>query len=127
MKLKAVLLSSLMALSLSALTVGETPKNVSISAESGGMVVDGSLWNSSTIKDNVFVMFYVDPDEKDVNEHYSQALKAEKEAERLSFKSIAVINLAATWNRTLLSSLFYKVNKRNIQTRFTSKTRLAFL
>jgi len=97
MTLKALLLSSLMALSLSALTVGEMPKNVSISGDDGGMVVDGSLWNSSTIKDKVFVMFYVDPDEKDVNEHYSQALKAEKEAKKLSFQSIAVINLAATW------------------------------
>jgi len=97
MKLKAILLSSLMAMSLSALSVGEIPKEVSISEDNGGMVVDGSLWNSSTIKDKVFVMFYVDPDEKDVNEHYSQALKVEKEAKRLSFQSIAIVNLAATW------------------------------
>ena len=97
MKLKALLISTIMTLSLSALTIGEVPKEASISGEDGGMVVDGSLWSSSTIKDKVTVMFYVDPDEKDVNEHYSQALKVEKEAKRLSFQSIAVINLAATW------------------------------
>ena len=97
MKLKAVLLSSLMALSLSALTIGEIPKSVSIKGDDGGMVLDGSEWDSSTIEDKVFVMFYVDPDEKDVNEHYSKALKAEKEASGLTFQSIAIINLAATW------------------------------
>ena len=97
MKLKVIVASMLITLSLSALSLGEVPKNVSIDGENGGMVLDGSKWQSSTIKDKVFVMFYVDPDEKDVNEHYSQALKVEKEAKRLSFQSIAIINLAATW------------------------------
>ncbi len=97
MKLKVIVTSILITLSLSALSVGEVPKSVSIEGENGGMVIDGSEWKSSTIKDKVFVMFYVDPDEKDINEHYSQALKAEKDAKRLSFQSIAIINLAATW------------------------------
>lgn len=97
MKLKLLLVSLLATLSLNAATIGEVPKSVTISNENGGYVEDGSAWNSSSIKDKVYVMFYVDPDEKDVNEHYSAALKAEKEASRLSFQSIAVINLAATW------------------------------
>ena len=97
MKLKIAILSTLITMSLSALTIGELPKDVTISGDDGGLVVDGSEWKSSSIKDNLFVMFYVDPDEKDVNEHYSQALKAKKETSHLHFKSIAVINLAATW------------------------------
>ena len=97
MKLKLLLISLLATLNLSAVTVGEIPKNVTIEEDNGGYVEDGSSWNSSRIKDKVYVMFYVDPDEKDVNEHYSAALKAEKKAKRLSFQSIAVINLAATW------------------------------
>ena len=97
MKLKLLLVALLATLNLNAATIGETPKPAEISGDNGGYVEDGSAWNSQSIKDKVFVMFYVDPDEKDVNEHYSAALKAEKEAKRLSFQSIAVINLAATW------------------------------
>ncbi len=97
MKLKLLLISLLATLNLSAATVGEIPKNTTISGDNGGFVEDGSAWNSSSIKDQVYVMFYVDPDEKDVNEHYSAVLKEEKKAKRLSFQSIAVINLAATW------------------------------
>jgi predicted transcriptional regulator len=97
MKIKTALLTLLLTLNLTALTVGETPKTVEISTANGGLVEDGSLWSSTTIKDKVFVMFYVDPDEKDVNEHYSQALKKAKDAKELDFQSIAIINLAATW------------------------------
>jgi hypothetical protein len=97
MKIKLLLASLLTTMSLSALTVGETPKNVTISTENGGNVADNTPWNSSTIKDKVFVMFYVDPDEKDVNEHYSKALKAKNYRANKNFASIAIVNMAATW------------------------------
>jgi len=96
-KFLLLLASLFVSLSLNAATIGEKPKNIIIAADEGGLVEDGSLWNSSTLKDKVHVMFYVDPDEKDVNEHYTQLLKIEKEEKRLSFQSIAIINLAATW------------------------------
>jgi len=96
MKLKAVVLSALLAVSLSALTVGEVPKTITISGDKGGLAKDGSEWSSSSIKDKVYVMFYVDPDEKDVNAHFSDALKAKK-YDRSRYGSLAVINLAATW------------------------------
>jgi predicted transcriptional regulator len=41
-------------------------------------------------------MFYVDPDEKDTNSHFSAALK-EKNYNRANYRSLAIINLAATW------------------------------
>lgn len=97
MKLKLLLVSLLATLNLNAATIGKIPQNITIENDNGGYVEDGSAWSSSSIKDKVYVMFYVDPDEKDVNEHYSAALKAEKEAKRLTFQSIAIINLAATW------------------------------
>ncbi len=97
MRIKATLTALLLTLNLSALTVGETPKQVIIEGDNGGLVKDGSAWNSNTLKGNVFVMFYVDPDEKDVNEHYTQALKKFKKENNLHFQSIAIINLAATW------------------------------
>ena len=96
MKLKLLLALLLAMLNLNALSVGETPKKVTISDANGGLVEDGALWDSATIKDKVLVMFYVDPDEKDVNDHFSQALK-ERDYDKTLFGSIAVINLAATW------------------------------
>ena len=96
MKLKTILLASILALNLSAITIGKTPKNVSISDDNGGLVKDGAEWNSSTLKNKVYVMFYVDPDVKDLNEDFSAALK-EKKYDRNNYGSLAIINLAATW------------------------------
>jgi len=97
MKLKLLLVALLATLNLNAATIGEVPTTVEIAEDNGGYVEDGSAWSSESMKDKVYVMFYVDPDEKSINEHYSAALKEEKKAKRLSFQSIAVINLAATW------------------------------
>jgi predicted transcriptional regulator len=97
MKKITLLGALLLALNLHALTLGEAPKNVVIEGENGGLVTDASAWNSSMLKDKVYVMFYVDPDEKDVNEHYSAALKAKEYSKKGAFGSIAIINLAATW------------------------------
>ena len=96
MKLTTLLTTTLLALNLSAITVGEVPKNVTIEGDKGGLVVDGGLWNSSSIKNKVLVMFYVDPDEKDTNSHFTKKLKEQK-YDRSKFGSIAVVNLAATW------------------------------
>ena len=96
MKIKTALLSALITLNLSAVTVGEVPSQVIIQNDDGGMVLDGSAWNSSTLQDKVYVMCYVDPDKKDTNSHFSKALK-EKKYDRSNYGSLAVINLAATW------------------------------
>jgi len=96
MKIKILLLSVLMALNLSAVTVGEVPSSIVIDGENGGMVQDGSAWSSSTVVDKVYVMFYVDPDEKDTNNEFSATLK-KKKYDRSDYGSLAVINLAATW------------------------------
>ena len=97
MKLKTIALSLLVTLSLSALTVGNTPNVVTIEGDNGGLVKeDGAAWHSTMLKDKVSVMFYVDPDEKDTNSHFSAALKKRK-YDRANFRSLAIINLAATW------------------------------
>ena len=96
MKLITIFLLLLAALNLHALTVGEIPKEVSLSGDNGGLASNGELWSSSSLKDKIFVMFYVDPDEKGVNEHYSKALKAKK-YNKNNFASIAIVNLDATW------------------------------
>jgi len=96
MKIKTIFLSTLISFNLWAITLGEVPKEVTIEGDKGGMVLDASAWNSSTIKDKVYVMFYVDPDEKDTNSEFSKRLK-EKKYSRANYGSLAVINLAATW------------------------------
>ena len=97
MKIKMGIVALLAVVNLFAITVGEKPKEVSISGENGGLVKDGGTWNSSMLKEKVYVMFYVDPDEKDVNEHFTQALKKKEYRKKGAYGSIAIINLAATW------------------------------
>jgi len=92
-------------LSTFAITVGEVPKEVTIENEQGGLL-NGTAWNSTTVKEKIHVMFYVDPDEKDTNNEFSEALKA-KGYDRSKFASIAIVNLEATWlpNFAIESSL----------------------
>ncbi len=97
MKLAVGFVALMTTLNLFALTIGEKPKEATIEKENGGYVKDGSAWNSNSIKEKVYVMFYVDPDKKNVNEVFSQALKKKEYRKKGAYGSIAVVNLAATW------------------------------
>jgi len=112
MKIKLGLVALLATLNLWAVTVGEKPKEVVITGDNGGMAKDGAAWNSSSIKDKVYVMFYVDPDEKDLNEHFSDALKAKKYREKGDYGSIAVVNLAATWKPNVIIESLLKSKQK---------------
>jgi len=109
--MKKIALALLMTLSLSALEIGTTPPTVTLEGDAGGRL-DGSAWSSSELTQKVHVMFYVDPDEKDLNNDFSDALKA-AELDRDYFASVAVINMAATWlpNFAIASSLKKKQEK----------------
>ena len=96
MRIVTFLFVVFLGISLDAVIIGEIPKNVVLSGDNGGLVKDGSEWNSAMLKDKVLVMFYVDPDEKDLNEPFADALKAKK-FDREKFGSVAVINMAASW------------------------------
>lgn len=111
MNLKSILLSTIVVLNLCALPIGETLPNITIEGENGGLVKDGSAWNSSTLKDKVLVMFYVDPDEKDTNSHFSDALKA-KNFDKTKFGSLGVINLAATWKPNFVIEALLKEKQK---------------
>lgn len=74
---------------------GKTLPLVELSGKDGGRVT-GQAWSSREIKGKVWTFMYVDPDEKDVNEHVERALKKEK-FPRDRYGSIAMINAAATW------------------------------
>ncbi|MFG1482134.1 YtfJ family protein [Halobacteriovorax sp. HFRX-2_2] len=76
-------------------TLAMKPATVEISGENGGRL-NGKAWSSSELKDKVHVLFYVDPDEKDLNNHASEALAREK-FDLTKYASVAVINMDATW------------------------------
>ena len=117
MKLRLLLTALLTTLSLNAaLSVGEHPQTVVIEGENGGLVADGAKWSSDSIKNNVYVMFYVDPDEKSVNEHFSTALKAKEYRKKGDFGSIAIINLAATWKPNFVIEKILKSKQEEFPT-----------
>jgi len=89
------LLPVLVALPLFALQIDAVAPAVTLEGDTGGKV-DGTPWSSSMLQGKVHVMFYVDPDEKDTNNAFSEALSAEK-LDRSKYASIAMINMAATW------------------------------
>lgn len=84
---------------------------ISLEGKSGGRI-DGTKWSSSEIKDKVYVLFYVDPDKKDLNEHVANALK-NKKFDTKHYGTIVIINMAATWlpNFAITSSLKEKQAK----------------
>jgi predicted transcriptional regulator len=75
--------------------LNEIPEKL-VLAEDLGSRIDGKPWSSEELKGKVSVLFYVDPDFKDLNNDASDALK-NKGYPREKFQSFAVINMAATW------------------------------
>ena len=93
------------------LPLGKVPPVVTLSGKRGGRL-DGTAWSSAELKGKVYILFYVDPDEKDLNEHVSQRLAREKHA-RKKVGSVAIINMDATWmpNFAIESALKEKQEK----------------
>ena len=83
---------------------------VSAQAEELQVGMAASDWSFKDADDKVFTMEswagkvllvnYVDPDESDLNEHFSEAMKKAKEEGRLNgetYKGIGIADCAATW------------------------------
>jgi len=102
---------SFLLVSLSAVELGKTAPSVIIEGENGGKL-DGTAWHSSMLKGKIYTVFYVDPDERDLNNPLADALKARK-FDRKKVNSVAIINLAATWiPNVVLESLLKKKQKK---------------
>ena len=97
---KIVLGFLLLAGSSLAVVLGEVPSTVSLDGKNGGKT-DGAAWSSEMLKGKVHVVFYVDPDKKDLNKSLTQALK-KRHFNRKKYASVAIINLAATWMPNVL-------------------------
>ncbi len=81
--------------SVVAVELGKVPSSVILEGDNGSKT-DGSTWNSTMLKGKVHILFYVDPDERKLNEPLIQALK-KRHFDREKYASVAMINLAATW------------------------------
>jgi hypothetical protein len=90
----------------STLPVGETPEVITLNEKDGGRV-DGTSWSSSELVDKVWVLVYADPDESDLNEAATEALK-EKDYSDEVYQSVAVINYAATWKPNFAINMILK-------------------
>jgi YtfJ family uncharacterized protein len=101
---------ALLTSSLFALNVGESYNEVVLDGKNGGLV-DGEAWHSSMLKDKVYVLFYVDPDEKDTNNDFVEALHA-KGYDRKNYGSVAIINLAATWKPNMIIEALLKAKQK---------------
>jgi YtfJ family uncharacterized protein len=93
-----------------ALSVGEVPTAVRIDGKNGGLV-SGGAWSSSMLKDKVYAVFYVDPDEKDKNEKFADALKAQN-FDHSKYGSVAIVNLAATWKPNVIIEALLKSKQK---------------
>lgn len=97
--------------SASDLEMGKVPPIIELKDKMGGRL-DGSPWSSDELRGKIHVLFYVDPDEKDLNNDASEAL-SDAEFSPDYFQSLAIINMAATWlpNFAISSSLKEKQKK----------------
>lgn len=90
----------------STLPIGETPEVITLSEKNGGRV-DGTSWSSAELVDKVWVVVYADPDESDMNDAATEALKA-KDYPTDVYQSVAVINMGATWKPNFLINAILK-------------------
>ena len=92
-----------------AIKVGEKPETVLFSNEVGARV-DGTPWSTESIKDRLWLLFYVAPSRRDDNEALKEALKSENFADE-KLGSIAIINMASTWVPNMILESALKKNQ----------------
>jgi YtfJ family uncharacterized protein len=97
-----------------AVDIGEIPPKVELKEKLGGRL-DGKPWSSEELQGKVYVLFYVDPDERDTNNDTSEALYREKFPSD-KFQSVAIINMAATWLPNFAISSFLKEKQKRYST-----------
>lgn len=78
------------------LSIGKKPTAITLEGDSGGRVEGGGAWSSETLQGKVHVLFHVDPDESETNDHVADALRGAKFPEE-KYGSVVIINMAATW------------------------------
>lgn len=95
MKTLGIVLLLLSSSLFAALPVGQPAPQLDLSGDAGGRV-DDSAWSSSELVGKVWVVVHADPDESELNNAATEALKA-KDYDLDYYGSVALINMAATW------------------------------
>lgn len=90
---------------------GQYLPDLTLTGKNGGKV-DGSTWKSTELKGKVYTVMYVDPDEKDINEHVERALKKEN-FPRDKYGSVAIVNAAATWKPDSMIRMVLKSKQKD--------------
>lgn len=97
-------------LSAAQISVGSEMSSFELSGDDGGRL-DGTAWSSKELAGKVSVLFYVDPDEKDLNEEFGELLK-EKNYSKDVINYVAIINMEATALPNFLIASSLKVKQR---------------
>lgn len=117
MKIASFILAALFPIFSTALSaplaIGQAPTNIKLDADFGGKL-SGEAWSSDEISKTgkIISLFYVDPEEKKLNEPLEAAYETAKfPADKHG--SIAIINMAAAWypNSMIASQLKKKQEK----------------
>ena len=77
------------------LPVGQNAPQLNLAGDEGGRV-DDTAWSSNELVGKVWVVVHADPDESEMNNAATDALKA-KDYDLDFYGSTAIINMAATW------------------------------
>ena len=88
------------------LPLGEKPPVIDLQGKIGERV-DGSPWSSNELIGKVWVVFYADPDESDLNDDAADSIKA-KDFPEDKQGSVAIVNMAATWKPNFAISMILK-------------------
>ncbi len=88
------------------LPVGEKAPIIDLKGKVGERV-DGTPWSSNELVGKVWVVFYADPDESDLNDEAADAIKA-KDFPKEKQGSVAIVNMAATWKPNFAISMILK-------------------
>jgi hypothetical protein len=101
----------LVSLAIAELPLNKKPVELELGGTCGGRL-NGDVWRSSEIAGKVFSLYYIDPDEAELNSPLFEALKAEN-FPKDKIQSIAVINMKATWvPKNVLSMALARKQKR---------------
>jgi len=88
------------------LPVGQNAPLLTLSGDDGGRV-DDTAWSSSELVGKVWVVVHADPDESEMNNAATEALKTE-DFDLDFYGSVAIINMAATWKPNFAINLILK-------------------
>jgi len=109
--MKKIVVMLLIVQSLFAINLEETLSNVILENEYGSFL-NGDKWSSIEMDAPANVVFYVDPDFKDLNDAFGEELQKLKHKNK-NFKVFVIINMAATWIPNVLIDQVLETKQEN--------------